>query len=215
VSDCCTPKGYRTIFSEKSAQSEAKRYRRKGLDKLSRRIAELIKKGGIEGRTMLEVGGGIGAIELELVTAGAARATSVELTPTYEEAASELLRERNLGDRVERRLGDFVEAGTDLEAADIVILNRVVCCYPDMPKLVSAAAERTRSTLVLTFPNNRWWTRLGLSLVNLVFRLLRVQFQIFMHPPDRILAEAERHGLRARLSQPGLVWQLAAFDRVV
>ena len=215
MSDCCTPKGYRTIFSEKSAQSEAKRYRRKGLDKLSRRIAELIKKGGIEGRTMLEVGGGIGAIELELVTAGAARATSVELTPTYEEAASELLRERNLGDRVERRLGDFVEAGTDLEAADIVILNRVVCCYPDMPKLVSAAAERTRSTLVLTFPNNRWWTRLGLSLVNLVFRLLRVQFQIFMHPPDRILAEAERHGLRARLSQPGLVWQLAAFDRVV
>jgi hypothetical protein len=61
VSDCCTPKGYRTIFSEKSAQAEVKRYWRKGLDKLSRQIADLVTKRGVEGRTMLEVGGGIGA----------------------------------------------------------------------------------------------------------------------------------------------------------
>jgi predicted methyltransferase len=87
VSDCCTPKGYRTIFSEKSAQAEVKRYRRKGLDKLSRRVAELVKERGVEGRTMLEVGGGIGAIEIELLRAGATRAVNVELTPTYEEAA--------------------------------------------------------------------------------------------------------------------------------
>jgi hypothetical protein len=73
LTDCCTPKGYRTIFSEKSARSEGKRYRRKGLDKISRRIAELVKRGGVEGRTVLEVGGGIGAIEIELVTAGATR----------------------------------------------------------------------------------------------------------------------------------------------
>ena len=66
LSDCCTPKGYRTIFSEKSTQSEAKRYRRKGLDMLSRRIAELVKARGVEGRTLLDVGGGIGAIEIEL-----------------------------------------------------------------------------------------------------------------------------------------------------
>jgi hypothetical protein len=99
LSDCCTPKGYRTIFSEKSAHSEAKRYRRKGLDKLSRRIAELVKERGVEGRTILEVGGGIGAIEIELLKAGAARATNVELTPTYEDAAIELLRESGLEDR--------------------------------------------------------------------------------------------------------------------
>ena len=87
MSDCCTPKGYRTIFSEKSARSEAKRYRSKGLDKVSRRIVELVKERGVKGLTVLEVGGGIGAIEIELLKAGATRATNVELTPTYEEAA--------------------------------------------------------------------------------------------------------------------------------
>lgn len=213
MSDCCTPKGYRTIFSEKSAQSEAKRYRRRGLDKLSRRIAELIREQGIGGRTVLEVGGGVGGIEIELLKAGASRATNVELTPTYEQAAVELLMETGLRDRVDRRLGDFVEAAADVEAADFVILNRVICCYADMPRLAAAAAQHARSTLVLSFPNDHWWTRAGLSVANLGFRVFRVQFQVFMHPPQRILAEVEGHGLRPTFNHRGLIWQVASLER--
>jgi hypothetical protein len=215
VSDCCTPKGYRTIFSEKSAQAEVRRYRRNGLDKLSKRIAELVKERGVDGRTMLEVGGGIGAIEIELLKAGVRRAVNVELTPTYEEAAGELLREIGLADRVERRVVDIVETGADVEAADFVVLNRVICCYPDMPRLTAAAAERVRHTLVLTFPNSRWWTRLGLTIVNFGFRVVRLQFRIFLHRPELILAVAEKHGLKTTLNHRGLLWQVAALDRPI
>ena len=162
---------------------------------------------------MLEVGGGIGAIEIELLKAGVTRATNIELTPTYEEAAGELLREADLVGRVDRRIGDFVEAGAEVAAADLVILNRVICCYPDMPRLAAAAAEHAHSTLVLSYPNSRWWTRFGLGLVNLGFRVFRVQFQVFLHPPDRILAEAEKGGLRPRLNDRGLVWHVTAFER--
>src|ERR1700716_3951821 len=111
MSDCCTPKGYRQLFSERNARAEARRYRRRGLDAISRRITNLIKEHGVEGRTLLEVGGGIGAIEIELLKAGFARAVSVELTPTYETSAAELLHEAGLADRVERRVMDFTEAG--------------------------------------------------------------------------------------------------------
>src|SRR5439155_27073391 len=107
MTDCCTPKGYRWVFSERSARAEAKRYRRKGLDVTSRRIFDFVKKQGVEDRTVLEVGGGIGAIQIELLKAGAAHAVSVELTPTYEEAATDLLREMGLEERVERRIMDF------------------------------------------------------------------------------------------------------------
>ena len=213
MSDCCTPKGSRTIFSEKNAQSEVKRYRSNGLDRLSRRIADLVKERGVHGMTMLEVGGGIGAIEIELLKAGVTSAVNVELTPTYEEAAGELLRETGLADRVERRVMDFVESGADVEAADFVVLNRVICCYPDMPRLTAAAAERVRHTLVLTFPNSRWWTRLGLTIVNFGFRVVRVQFRVFLHRPELILAAAEKHGLKTTLNQSGLLWQVAALDR--
>jgi magnesium-protoporphyrin O-methyltransferase len=86
MSDCCSPKGYSSIFSEKRAHAEARRYRRRGLDRTSRRIAELLQQ-GIAGRTLLEVGGGIGAIQIELLRAGITRAVNIELTPTYEGAA--------------------------------------------------------------------------------------------------------------------------------
>ena len=213
MSDCCSPKGYRQIFSEKNARGEAKRYRRKGLDGTSRRIADLLKERGVEGKSLLEVGGGIGAIQIELLKAGIARAINVELTPTYEEAADQLVREAGVADRVERKVTDFAEAVPDVEVADFVVMNRVLCCYPNMPKLAGAAAERARRALVLSFPNDRWWTRLGLTVVNLGFRVFRVQFQVFMHSPKLILATVERHGFTTRFNQRGMVWQVATLER--
>jgi hypothetical protein len=213
VSDCCTPKGYRRVFSETTASAEARRYRRKGLDRVSRRITDLIKKRGVDGQTLLEVGGGIGAIEIELLKAGMAQAVNVEITPTYEAAAGELLGEAGLADRVERRVMDFAEAGTDVGVADVVVLNRVICCYPDMPKLAGAAAERARQVLVMSFPNDRWWTRLGLTVVNFGLRVVRMQFQVFMHTPALILAAVEQRGFTTSLNERGLLWQVVALER--
>jgi magnesium-protoporphyrin O-methyltransferase len=213
MSDCCTPKGYRTIFSEKSAASEAKRYRRRGLDGTSRRIFEFIKKRGVEGKTLLEVGGGIGAIEIELLEAGMATAVNVELTPTFEAAAGDLLGMAGLADRVERKVMDFTEVGEEVGAADVVVLNRVICCYPDMPKLAGAAAKHARVLLVLSFPNTRWWTQLGLSFGNFGLGLFRIQFRVFIHPPDAILAAVEQHGFKTRFNSRGFMWQMVAFER--
>jgi magnesium-protoporphyrin O-methyltransferase len=213
VSDCCTPKGYRQIFSEKNAAGEARRYRRKGLDGTSKRIFDFIKDRGVEGKTLLEVGGGIGAVEIELLKAGVTRAVNVELTPTYETAAGELLVESGLGDRVERLVMDFAEAGVEVQPADVVVMNRVICCYPDMPKLAGVAADRAKGMLVMSFPNRRWWTRLGLTLANFGFRVIRLQFRVLLHPPALILAAVEQCGFKIRLNQPGLLWQVIAFER--
>ncbi|GAC1475182.1 MAG: hypothetical protein PVS3B2_03740 [Candidatus Dormibacteraceae bacterium] len=215
MSDCCTPKGYRTLFSEKSASSEAKRYRRRGLDATSRRIFDLVKTRGVEGKTLLEVGGGVGAIEIELLKAGMAKAVNVELTPTYEAAAGDLLGEAGLAERVERKVMDFTEAGEEVGSADVVVMNRVLCCYPDMPRLAGAAAEHARDVLVISFPNDRWWTQMGVSFGNFAFGLFRVQFRLFLHPPDQILAAVERHGFKTMFSERGLLWQVAGLERSV
>jgi magnesium-protoporphyrin O-methyltransferase len=214
MSDCCTPQGYRQIFSEKSAQKRARRYRRKGLDGTSRRLFRLLRQRGLEGRTLLEVGGGIGDLQIELLKAGLARAVSIELTPTYEETAAALLREAGLGDRVERRVIDFTEAAREVEAADIVVLNRVICCYPDMPKLAGAAADHAREVLALSFPRRSWWTRATLAAGNLVLGATRRQFHVFIHPPAGILATAEERGLTTTQNSPGLFWQVAVLERL-
>lgn len=209
MSNCCSPKGYRWVFSEREARREAKRYRRKGLDSTSRQIVELLKAQGVAGRTVLEVGGGIGAIQIELLKAGAARATSIELTPTFEEVAIELLREARLEDRVERHVMDFADAARAVDSADIVVLNRVICCYHDMPKLAGAAADRAREVLALSFPREGWWTQMGIAFMDLVLRISRREFQVFYHQPKEILATCERHGLKTIVNRPGLAWTVA------
>lgn len=213
MSSCCTPKGYRWIFSERMAEREAKRYRRRGLDGTSRRIVDFLKREGVEGQTVLEVGGGIGAIQIELLKAGAARAVSVELTPTYEEVAKSLLIETGFADRVERRVMDFAQSASQVGTADIVIMNRVLCCYPDMPRLAGAAADHAAKTLVVTFPRRTWWTRAGLAVGNAMLWLTRREFHIFVHRPLEIIATSQRHGLRPVVDQPGFLWTLAALRR--
>ncbi len=152
-------------------------------------------------------------MQIELVRAGAARATNVELSPAYEEAAAELVRDVSLSDQIERRVMDFAEAGDDVPAAEVVILHRVVCCYPHLSRLVGAAADRARWLLLLTFPNGSWLARLGGHGINLGMRLRRVDFRFYVHAPDAIFAVAREHGLRAAASQRGIFWQFAALER--
>ncbi|HKC19598.1 MAG TPA: methyltransferase domain-containing protein [Candidatus Dormibacteraeota bacterium] len=213
MTDCCTPKGYRWVFSERAAKREARLYRKRGLDPTSRRIVDYLKKQGVDGQSVLEVGGGIGAIQLELLKAGAARATSIELTPTYEEVAGELLAEAGFSDRVERRVMDFAHSSDQVAAADVVIMNRVLCCYPDMPRLAGAAADHAKQMLVMTFPRRSWWTRAGLGVGNAMLWLTRRQFHIFVHRPADIIGTSRAHGLRPVLDESGLLWRLAALAR--
>jgi tRNA G37 N-methylase Trm5 len=213
VSDCCSPKGYQWIFSEKTARADAKSYRRKGLDPTSRRIVDYLKERGVQGRTVLEVGGGVGAIQIELLKSGATSAISVELTPTYEQVALELLHEAGFEDRVERKVMDFVDAADDVAAADIVVMNRVVCCYPDLPRLESAAADHARQTLVMSFPKERWWTRIVVWMANVGMAMTRRQFRIFLHPVAQIVAVGESHGLKRSVTRAGRFWEIAMMQR--
>src|SRR5437867_7144905 len=107
---------------------------------------------GIGGASVLEVGGGIGEIQIELLKRGAARAVNLELSHGYDEEASRLLRENGLEDKVERRIHDIAADPGAVEPADVVVLHRVVCCYPDYERLLAASAEHARRLLVFSYP---------------------------------------------------------------
>jgi 2-polyprenyl-3-methyl-5-hydroxy-6-metoxy-1,4-benzoquinol methylase len=210
VSGCCEPRVYERMFGARQARLDARRYRRRGVRGTSRDLVELA--GDVSGASVLEVGGGVGAIELELLAAGAKRATDVELSGEYEEEAAKLLVERGLSDRVERRVGDFVVE--PVEPHDVVVMHRVVCCYPDVDALVGAASERTRRRLLLTYPQERVWARAGVGAVNLFMRLTGSDFRAFVHPVSRMTAAAAEHGLEpGERRRRGIFWESAAFVR--
>jgi SAM-dependent methyltransferase len=210
---CCTPPSeYRRLFNRRVARHEARRYRRRGLPKTARELVALA--GDVADASVLEVGGGIGNLTLELLEAGAAQATNVELSGAYEETAAALLAEHRLGERVERHVADFVDEEGVVEPHDLVLLHRVVCCYPDADGLVGAAAAHTRHRLLLTYPRERGLTRLGARLVNAWLRLTGCGFRTYVHPVADIAAAAERAGLVVeRRRAHGAIWENALFVR--
>jgi 2-polyprenyl-3-methyl-5-hydroxy-6-metoxy-1,4-benzoquinol methylase len=213
VAGCCDPRGCDQFFSPRFARRIAKRYRKRGLDKTARQIVEFLQRRGLDGATVLEVGGGVGEIQLELLKRGAARTVNLELSPAYEEEATRLAREAGVDGRVERRLHDIAVAPAEVEPADIVVLHRVVCCYPDYERLLGAAADHARRLLVFSHPPRNPISRSIIAAQNLGFRLLRREFRTFAHPPPAMLAVLERHGLQPAFAHHGIPWQVDGLER--
>jgi magnesium-protoporphyrin O-methyltransferase len=212
MSSCCA-RGYERFFGARVARRDARRYRKRGLDKTARRLVEEVAARGLDAATVLEPGGGVGAIDLELLKRGAAHATVVELSHGYDEEAAALARESGLEQRVERRHGDFVVKSLLVEPADVVVMHRVVCCYPDPERLVGAAARDAQRLLALSFPRDTWWLRWGSKAANLFFRLVG-GIQTYIHPPESVQRAAEQAGLRTVLHEPaGRIWRVALFER--
>ena len=213
MANCCDPRGCDAFFGDRFARRVAKRYRTRGLDRTARHIVDFLAERGIEGATVLEVGGGVGEIQIELLKRGARRAVNLELSGAYEREARALLEEAGLADRVERRMVDIAVAPESVERADAVVLHRVVCCYPDYERLLCAAADRAGRLLVFSYPRRNPMTRFFVSAQNLAFRVMRREFRTFTHPPARMVEVLGARGLRPAYGEKQVVWQVTGLAR--
>ena len=210
---CCRSGPCEQMFSPRAARRSLERYRSKWLDEIERRIVESAKEGGIQGAHVLEIGGGIGAIQAELLEAGAATGEIVELVAAYEPYARALASDKGFAGRVTFRVADLVEDPDAVEPADVVVLNRVVCCSPDGVELSGVAARLARRTILLSYPRDVRWVRLGIGLINLGQWLFRRSFRAFVHPPAKLRAAIEEQGLRATDLGRTAFWEYTTLQR--
>ena len=211
--DCCSANGLDEMFSKSGAQRELKAYLKKGLDKRARLLTDFIKGQGLAGSSVLEVGGGIGILHMELLKAGAARAVGYDVSSAYVEAATSLSERLGLRDSVEYHVGDFVEQAPSAEDADIVVLDRVLCCYPNMKALVTASGGRARRLCALTYPRRTWWTRAGVTLANLGLATIRKRFRGFVHDPKEVSATLAAQGLTRIFHATSGLWEVVVYQR--
>jgi len=213
MAGCCNARGCDEFFSPRFARRVAARYRRRGLDRTARRMVAFLERSGVAGATVLELGGGVGEIQIELLKRGAERTENLELSPAYEREAERLLEEAGLSGRVRRRRHDIAVDPGAVEPAEVVVLHRVVCCYPDYERLLGAAGDHARGLLVFSYPPRNAVSRAFMTVANLVQALLRRDFRSFTHPPEAMLAVLDRRGLRRAYEHHGLVWQIAGLER--
>jgi 2-polyprenyl-3-methyl-5-hydroxy-6-metoxy-1,4-benzoquinol methylase len=212
MSACC--QGVDEIFGERTAEHDLRRYRKRGVKRSTRVLLDALRREGIEGATLLDIGGGIGAIQQELIAAGAGRATAVEASAAYLRAARDEAERRGTADRVRYQEGDFAAIADRVEPADVVTLDRVICCYPDMESLVGRSADHARRAYGLVFPRDRWWVRLGFRAANAGMWAARRAFRAHIHRTSAVDAVARSRGLTPKLRRRvGPVWQVAVYVR--
>ena len=211
---CVQCVGIEEMFDEKRTTAELRRYRRRGPGKTSRLLIESLAAEGVSGRTILDIGGGIGAVHYGLLSAGAAEAVDVDASAGYLKAAKQEAEHRGLTGRIKHLHGNFVDLAAELAPADIVTLDRVICCYDDARALLESSAGKARHLLGLVYPIDSRWMKAARGLLNLLLGSLRKRFRIFVHPSAQVEAIARSHGFRQLAYHRRGIWQVVVYGRL-
>ena len=211
--NCSQCQGIEELFSQQHVAKQLSRYRAKGPDKTTCMLIESIEEADVEGQTLLDIGGGLGAVQHELLGAGVQHVTDVDASTAYLAAARAEAQRLGITDHVTYYHGNFVDLAAEIEPADIVTLDRVICCYHDMEKLVDLSATRARKLYGLVYPRDTWWIKLGLALGNFVLRLRHSSYRAYVHPTRAVEALLANNGLKRRSYRHTLFWQVAVYSR--
>jgi hypothetical protein len=195
-------------FTPARARDELETYRRKGPTGTARLIIQELDKLGLSAERMLDIGAGIGVLHHELLDRGVVSAIHIEAAAAYVDAGREEASKRGHEGRVIFRQGDVVELADELADADLVTLDRVVCCYPDLAPLMHVSARKARRCLALSFPHDRWYVRAHTWWQNRRRRRAASSFRTFVHPVKEIQALVRTAGFAVRRSRKTLIWEV-------
>jgi 2-polyprenyl-3-methyl-5-hydroxy-6-metoxy-1,4-benzoquinol methylase len=212
--DCCSSAVIESRFDEQYVQKKLKRYRKKGPKETTTILARVIAEEMTQAATLLDIGGGIGDLQHMLIPMGVARTINCEASTAFLQACNQEAASQGYADQITHIQGDFVELANEIPEADIVTLDRVICCYPDMPELVSASLRKALTLYGIVIPSETWWVKLATSVYyNLRFLMQKNPFRVFVHSTDAMEDLIHKAGFQRLYYQETGGWQILVFSR--
>ena len=214
---CCSPENINDLnntFNADRAKKDAQQFRQKGLDKRGQKLIAPLQYSSQRPLTVLDIGCGAGGVHHELLRRGVAQTVvGVDASSAYLQAAQTNADILGLSQYITYQQADFAQTTADFEEVDLVIMDRVLCCYPHLQQLLGRAASQTKRHLALSFPLESWWLRLPFRLADLVLTLVGSGYHPYLHPHADIVAIAAEEGLRPTHQDRHFIWQIMHFER--
>ncbi len=212
--DCCNHcEGIEYQFDLKKAQEKLKDYHTNGPQETTRILVSALTNRGVEDQSLLDIGGGIGAIQHELFKAGISYATNLEASQDYLRICQEEAERQGHGGKIHHLHGNFAQM-ENLPISDIVTLERVICCYPDMESLMHMACQKARHLLGLVYPHEAWWVKLGMDMIyNLKFRLTRNPFRVYLHSTEKVHNLVLSYDFKEVFFRKSGAWQIFVYAK--
>lgn len=207
---CC---GANMLFDLKGAQKEMKRYKRKGVKKVTDKLLRLLFQQNILESTLLDIGGGVGAIQWRFLKNGGMATIDVDASHGYLNVARSFAKENNLQDKTQFYHGDFVDIADEIESCDVVTLDKVVCCYPDYKSLLSLALKKCDHTIALSFPFGGPISKVVAQCMKLYLYFKKNPFRSYVHDPDEIDKFIISRGFSIVRKSTSFPWHIRIYKR--
>jgi len=209
-SNCC---GFDVEFDQKRALRELRDYKKNGPKKTTKKLIDAVSQQDVSDLSLLDIGGGIGAIQFELLKNGATHATSIEASDAYPIISKEEAVSKGLAERIDYITGDFINLSDTTPQADIVTLDKVVCCYLDYSSLLTHSLGKAQKIYAMIIPRDTWWVKLA-HFFETEFRILTgSQFRTYIHPVADIERIISENGFEKRHQQYQREWMIAVYAR--
>ena len=212
--ESCQCQGIEIKFDRKYVDKKLKKYREEGPKKTTIQLIDALRSEGIQGMSLLDIGGGVGDIQHGLLKSGVSHAIDAEGSTAYSEACQEEAEIQGHADKIKHIPGNFVDLADSIPEADIVTLDRVICCYDDMPKLVGLSAQKVKKYYGVVYPRDKWWVKL----VNEIYYNFRNwltgnPMRNYVYSTETVEAVIQKNGLERRFHRNMGAWQVVVFSR--
>jgi len=211
---CCNDNAIEKQFDKLRVANKVNQYRSKGISKETRILVDSLKSMGIDGNSLLDIGCGLGLIGIELLESGLAGVENIEASSSYLESAKTESKKRNLIDKTSFTYGNFVEIAESVSAADIVTLDKVICCYDELEPLVKLSCEKTLKYYGVIYPRDTWWAKAAIGFENLMRKIKGNTFRVFVYPTEEIDSLIKEQGLTRVFYKAMMVWQIVIYSRI-
>jgi len=217
MSCCCAPNraavdGTNEFFNAQARRLE-KQFKKKGLRKEQKYLVEGIRHSGMHDAEILEIGCGVGGLHLSLLKEGAAKATGFDISEKMIASAQKLSREMELQDRAQYWHGDFVTMHDNAPAADVTILDKVICCYENAPQLIALSTAKTRRIYAVSYPRQNAFVRFMFRNAKYFLKLFGQSFHPYYHEPKQVQQWIAETGFEKVYENETIVWLIQIFQR--
>ena len=210
---CCPHSRSASRFFSFFAKNYRKRFEKKGFEASQKQLVKGIEKAGFKDASLLEVGSGVGYLHQTLLERGAKSAVGVELSPSMIAEAKDWAREKQLDDRTLYFEGDVINLAAELQHADLTILDKVVCCYPDAEGMVKTTIAKTNKVYALTYPRYRWYIRAVTAVSAFFLKLFGSDFRPYVHNPAEIENWIKQAGFEKKYQSNTFIWLTQIYAR--
>jgi magnesium-protoporphyrin O-methyltransferase len=210
---CCENQSIEAQFGSARAHEELARYLKKGAERTTRQLVNALRRTGMTGASLIDIGSGIGIIHHELLGAEIAKAIHVEASSAYIAEAKSESERRGHGHLTQFFHGDFVNLAQIIPAADVVTLDRVVCCYPDYEQLMEQSLSKARRWYGISYPRDWWYVQLDTVWSNFRRRRKGNPFRTYVHPPAEIERLIQAHDFQLVFKKDTPIWRTALYER--